>query len=304
VSIGLTLFGAGESPAAILSRADIACYAAKAEGRNRTHAYRRDDPTMQADHLEIQRVAQLHAALADGSFQLVRQLIAPLDGDTRQPPFYELLLRLADADGRLLAPGGFLDVASRYGLMPIIDRWVMEQSFRYLAATVRPMRLSINLSGLTLNEPRFFDDVVALQERYGIDSADICFEVTESVAIERLTRAVAMMNRLVEAGFSFSLDDFGNGVASFGYLQELPVDFVKIDGRFIRDIQDDPANAVIVESLVKLADVKHIGCIGEWIETREVLEQVKALGVGYGQGYYLHLPEPLALHSPTRQTAS
>lgn len=294
VSIGATLFGDDDGPAAILSRADIACYAAKREGRNRIHTYRRDDPAMRADHMEIHRVAQLHAALADGHFQLARQLIAPLkENGNGAPPFYEVLLRLTDTDGRVLGPDAFLGVAARYGLMPIIDRWVVERSFQCLASSAVPVRLSINLSGVTLNDPAFLDDVMALQKRYNIDPCSIVFEVTESVAIQHLTRAIDTMNRFVEAGFSFALDDFGNGVASFGYLQELPVSWVKIDGRFIRDINLDPANPIIVESLVKLAAVKNIGCIGEWIETADALAQVKALGVEYGQGFYLHKPETL-----------
>lgn len=292
VSIGCTSFGRGDQPSAALSRADIACYAAKAEGSNHIRSYRASDPEMRADHLEIQRVAQLHAALADGSFRIARQLIAPLQSDTTDTlPYYEILLRLYDTDGTTLSPGPFLDVAIRYGMMPIIDRWVVDKSFRYLASLDEPLRLSINLFGLTLSDPALYNDVMRLRDQYDIDPHLICFEVTEQAAIEHLTRAIAMMNRFIAAGFCFSLDDFGNGVASFGYLQELPVAYVKIDGRFVRDVELDPANPVIIESLVKLAALKKIDCIGEWIENEAILERMRALGVGYGQGFYLHRPE-------------
>lgn len=293
-SVGITTFAKGERSSAVLSRADIACNTAKQKGHNHIQNYRRNDASMRADHQEIRRISQLDTALRDGGFALVRQRIQPLNEDN-EPPVYEMLLRLRDGGGRLLGPGAFLTAAMRYGLMPKIDRWVIERSFRYRASKSSPLTLNVNMDGLTLSDPAIFDDVMAFKSRYGVNANEICFEITETVAIRHLARAAETMQRFVDAGFRFALDDFGKGVANFGYLQELPLDMIKIDGRFIRDIDRDPANPIIVETLVKLAALKGIGCIGEWIESDDILTTIRTLGVGYGQGFHLHEPELINL---------
>src|SRR5690606_40373766 len=171
---------------------------------------------------------------------------------------------------------------------------VIDHSFQMLAGHEEAdVLLSINLGGVTLDSPDFPDQIVVLQERYGISPSRICFEVTESVAINHLTRAVESMRMLRELGYRFALDDFGSGVASFGYLQQLPVDFVKLDGRFVKHLLDDPANGIIVASLAKLARQRGIICIAEWVETAETLDELRAHGVDVVQGFHLHQPEPL-----------
>lgn len=295
VSIGVTWFTGGEAPSAVLSRADIACYTAKESGRNRVHAYHADDLEMRKQHSELQWISQFHAAMRDDRLRLHAQRIIPL-GDSNpivQKLFCEVLLRLQD-NGRLVSPAAFLPVAERYGMLPILDHWVIEHSFQMLAEHKEAdVLLSINLGGLTLDSPDFPDQIVVLQEHYGISPSRICFEVTESVAINHLTRAVESMRMLRELGYRFALDDFGSGVASFGYLQQLPVDFVKLDGRFVKHLLDDPANGIIVESLAKLARQRGIVCIAEWVESAATLDELRTHGVEVVQGYHLHRPEPL-----------
>lgn len=295
-SIGFALFDSRDEPTVVLSRADIACYAAKREGRNHIQQYRGDDAETRANYTEMQHVAELDSALRNGRIVLMRQQIVPLgDVEEGQPEHYEILMRVRDENGRLTPPGAFLAAGTRYGLMPFIDRWVIEQTFKYLSETSQPLDVSINLVAQTLNDPAVYDDVMALKERYGINANAVCFEVTEQLAIQHLTRAIKTMQRFIDAGFRFALDDFGTGVSSFEYLQDLPISSVKIDGRFIRDIDKDPANPIIVESLARLAKIKKIDCIGEWVETGEILSRIRQLGVSYGQGFHLHKPEPIIM---------
>lgn len=295
-SFGLTYFRGGEdTPDEVLSRADIACYMAKDAGRNRIHVYHAGDTETMVRHLAIQRLSQLQAAMDAGRFKLYGQRIERIDARHGKTPFYELLLRLQE-NGKLVGPGHFIPVAERFGLMPFIDRWVVEQAFRFLRRQDQEssdLHLSINLTGTTLDDESFFGFVKDLQERYGVDPRRIVFEVTESVAINRLTRAVDYMQRMGTLGYRFALDDFGAGVASFGYLQELPVDFVKLDGRFVRDLARNPASEVIIDALARLAHYRGIECIAEWVEDAESLDMLQRLGVELAQGFYLHRPQPL-----------
>ncbi|HEX2121897.1 MAG TPA: EAL domain-containing protein, partial [Thermoanaerobaculia bacterium] len=298
VSIGITFFPGeeGDTADAVLGRADVACYVAKEDGRHRSHVYLPRDEVMLKWHSSIHEVSQLEMAMQSGSLQLYRQSIVDLTGATT-PHFYEVLLRLASSDG-LRTSAEFLPVAQRFGLMERIDRWVLEHACRHLAACGdRKLKLSVNVSGSTLNDPSFFEAAVEMPDRFGIDPRQLCLEVTESVMIHRLRQAVEAMKRLRARGFDLALDDFGAGVASFAYLQELPVTYVKIDGRIVRGLQSDPASEVIVGSLVRLARLRDIECIAEWVETEETMDRLRALGVRYAQGYYLDEPSPLAAWS-------
>lgn len=297
-STGITYFtGSSETSDDILSRADIACYMAKDAGRNRIHVYHAGDTETMVRHTAIQRLSQLQSAMDAGRFKLHCQRITRLDSKPETRPFFEVLLRLFE-NNKLVKPDAFLPIAERFGLMPFIDRWVVEQAFRYLSDSNRTggqnnLSLSINLTGTTLDDASFFDFVVGLQKRYLVDPRCICFEVTESVAINRLTRAVDYMQRMNAEGYRFALDDFGAGVASFAYLQELPVSYVKIDGRLVRDLSRNPANEVIIDALARLAHYRGIGCVAEWIEDENSMERIRDLGVELGQGFYLHRPQPL-----------
>lgn len=295
VSIGITFFPADEADTAdaVLGRADIACYVAKEDGRHRSHVYLPRDEAMLQWHSSIQQVSQLEMAMQDGRLQLHRQAIVDITGATSRP-FDEVLLRLASVDG-VHPSAEFLPVAQRFGMMDRIDRWVVEHAVRHLAdSTDRELKLSINVSGSTLNDPDFYQHVIKLPERYGVDPRRLCLEVTEGVVIHRLRQAVQAMRDLRVRGFDLALDDFGAGVASFAYLQELPVTYVKIDGRIVQQLRSDPASEVIIGSLVKLARLREIECIAEWVEDAQTMDRLRALGVRYAQGFFIDRPSPLA----------
>jgi diguanylate cyclase (GGDEF)-like protein len=296
VSIGITFFPAegGDTADAVLGRADVACYVAKEDGRNRTHVYFPRDEVMLRYHSSIHEVSQLENAMENGSLRLYRQSIVDLEGGA-PTNFHEVLLRLANpSDGSLRTSSEFLPVAQRFGLMDRIDRWVLEHSCRHLAAFGdRDLKLSVNVSGSTLNDPSFYDTVVAAPRKYGFDARQLCLEVTEGVMIHRLRQAVEAMKGLRERGFDLALDDFGAGVASFAYLQELPVTYVKLDGRIVRGLGTDPGSEVIIGSLVKLARLRNIECIAEWVENQAAIDILRSLGVRYGQGFFLDMPAPL-----------
>ncbi len=293
VSIGVTFFSPGERAPDVLSRADIACYIGKSAGRNGIHVYRSDDRTMMQHHSEMARVAQLETAIDEGRFRLYGQRIMRLDDSGQDRRFYEVLLRLNE-DGKIVPPSAFLPTAARFGLATRIDHWVLDQSFRFLKdKQALGLQLSINLDPRTLDNPDFYQQVGEHRARHGVRAEDVCFEVTENVALENLTRAVETMHKLTHDGYRFALDDFGSGVASFGYLQKLPVQYVKIDGQFVQNYAEDPVNPLVVRTLSELARMRNIQCIAECVENETTKNQLAKLGVDLGQGFFLHKPEPL-----------
>jgi Amt family ammonium transporter len=305
VSIGITFFPAegGDTADAVLGRADVACYVAKEDGRHRSHVYMPRDEAMLRWHSSLHQVSQLEMAMENGTLQLWRQDIVEIDG--RVPAhFSEVLLRLAE-NGVVRTSAEFLPVAQRFGLMDRIDRWVLDNACRHLAGcSERELRVSVNVTGSTLNDPAFFDAVAQMPDRYGFDPRRLCLEVTEGVMIHRLSQAVEAMKRLRARGFDLALDDFGAGVASFAYLQELPVTYVKIDGRIVQRLRSDPSGEVIVGSLVKIARMRNIECIAEWVEDEETMERLRVLGVRYAQGFFVHRPAPLTAPALAQRIAS
>ncbi|HET7922939.1 MAG TPA: EAL domain-containing protein [Gammaproteobacteria bacterium] len=298
VSIGVAFFAPGERASEVLSRADIACYLAKEAGRNTIHVYRSNDAMLQ-HHTDLARISQLQTAMNEGRFRLFGQRIQRLDGATADGEFYEVLLRLME-DGNVISPGAFLPVAARYGLSAMIDNWVMEQSFKLLGnPQFSATRLSINLTPRTIDSPDFQDTLREQIARHGIKPQQVCFEVTENVAFENLTRAVETMHALSRQGFRFALDDFGTGVASFSYLQSIPVHYVKIDGSFVQNYTTDPVNPLIIRSLAELAQLRGIECIAECVENEHTRHELQKLGVSFGQGYFLHKPEPFSMSAGT-----
>ena len=294
VSIGTTFLSTidDQSPDDVLARADVACYAAKEHGRNRTHDYNPSDQGMQGRHSEIQRISQLQSDLSNGVFELHAQRIVNLRDRSDSVPFYEVLLRHAQGEQDETIES-VIGMAQRYGLLAQIDRWVLEQAAGYLGASATDMRLAVNVGASTLESDGFERFVVALPARYGFDAHRMVLEITEAVAVQNLTRAVETLRRFREHGFEISLDDFGTGVASFGYLSDLPVSMVKIDGRFVRDLGKDPSAQIVIESLARVASLRGIACVAEWVEDLAVLPQLHKLGVTYAQGYAIHMPEPL-----------
>ncbi|HEV2212757.1 MAG TPA: EAL domain-containing protein, partial [Gammaproteobacteria bacterium] len=304
VSIGATFLTPGDGEVAddVLSRADIACYTAKEHGRNRTHIYSPADESMHRRHAELQELAQLKSALASGVFRLNAQRILRLDGQGQETPFYEVLLKHADASAHG-AIEELLGMARRYGLIGEVDRWVCGEAAKMLARTgALGLRLSVNVSAATLESEGFTAYLAALPAGHGFAAERMVLEITEAVAVQNLTRAVASLTALRSQGFGIALDDFGAGVASFGYLSELPVTLVKLDGRFVRDLAKDPAAEVVIGALAKLAKLRGIPCIAEWVEDKALLPRLAALGVDYAQGYAIHRPEPLETLSPRRDS--
>ena len=295
VSIGATFLtpGDGEVTDDVLSRADIACYTAKEHGRNRTHIYSPGDASMHSRHTELQELSQLKSALASGLFTLNGQRIVRVDGKGHEPPFYEVLLKHAGA-GAHGAIEELLGMARRYGLIGEVDRWVYTQAAQMLARTgAQDLRLSVNVAATTLESEGFQSFLMALPGQYGFTADRMVLEITEAVAVQNLTRAVESLQALRAQGFGIALDDFGAGVASFGYLRELPVTMVKLDGRFVRDLLVDPSAEVVIGALAKLAALRGIVCIAEWVEDAAIMPRLAALGVDYAQGYAIHRPEPL-----------
>src|SRR5690606_9303825 len=210
----------------------------------------------------------------------------------------ELLLRMRDERGELVPPDAFIPAAERYNLMPSLDRWVITQvmsSLVYREHRARaPYMLAVNLSGTTLNDSRFLDFLLDELAADAIPPGALCFEITETAAIANLGNVVSFMNALKERGCRFSLDDFGTGLSSLTYLKHLPVDYVKIDGQFIRNVTRDPTDESMVDAIARMARALNIKTIAERVEGRDVLKRLAEIGIAYAQGYYIAVPQPIS----------
>ncbi|MBU1236173.1 MAG: EAL domain-containing protein [Gammaproteobacteria bacterium] len=279
----------------ILSAADIACYAAKDRGRDAIQVYEQDDVELTRRRGEMDWVGRIDNALDGGHFRLWRQPIRSLTSNGANVHHYELLLRMLDDDGNIILPGAFLPAAERYDRMRAIDRWVVDKALRYVGEHRSPGEQfhSINLSGASIGDDslrKFVGDRIA---EHRVDPRSICFEVTETAAIGNFTVAVDFMQDLRQLGCRFALDDFGSGLSSFAYLKSLPVDFIKIDGRFIRSLGTDPMDRAIVEAIHKVAHVANLQTIAEFVEDTAIVEVLRTIGVDFAQGYGIGKPEPL-----------
>ena len=299
VSIGLVAVDGNSSGAErILSAADSACYMAKEQGRNRVHVHQEDDKELARRHGEMQWAVRLPRAQEEDRFLLYFQKIAPIvDQDTDKGAHYELLLRMKDETGNLILPGAFLGAAERYNLSDRLDRWMITRAFRWLQAHpahLEQLRIcSINLSGLSLGNKAFLSDVIQELEESDIAPEKICFEITETVAIANLSSATNFINSLTELGCRFALDDFGSGLSSFAYLKNLPVDYLKIDGLFVKDILDDAMDLAMVRSINDIGHVMGKQTIAEFVESKAILEKLKEINIDYAQGYAIGQPKPL-----------
>jgi diguanylate cyclase (GGDEF)-like protein/PAS domain S-box-containing protein len=302
VSIGIAQINTGDTMTEVLRRADAACYAAKEAGRNRVQVFSHDDAGLAHRHNEMRWVSRINAALDAGRFQLWAQEIAEINHDTDQPSrnagsHFEVLLRMQDSDGALVQPGDFFPAAERYDLAPKIDRWVIRRLFDWLAANPSIRKkvslCAINVSGQTLNDISFQREVIAMLEATHLPADSLCFEVTETSAIANLTATSHFMRRLKEHGCTFALDDFGRGLSSFAYLKSLPVDFVKIDGFFVKDILTDPVDRAMVKAIIDMAHALCKKTIAEFVENEEILEQLIDLKIDYVQGYGIARPMQL-----------
>jgi diguanylate cyclase (GGDEF)-like protein/PAS domain S-box-containing protein len=301
VSIGVALLNlATESVATALSAADNACYVAKEKGRNRVYLYQPDDLDMQERHTQMQWVASLTDALDRNRFQLTYQPIAPLQDTGQERPHYEILLRLVEGDGHLIAPNAFMPAAERYHLMPAIDRWVIRHTIQAFAArhlgkpdAELPI-YAVNLSGASLNDDTLVEYIRTLLHEHSVPAQALCFEITETAAITHLVQATRLIRELKQLGCLCSLDNFGSGISSFTYLKSLPVDFLKIDGHFIRGIVESRADRAMAEAISQVAHVMAMQTVAECTENEQTLRMLKELGVDHAQGYAIMHPRPLA----------
>jgi diguanylate cyclase (GGDEF)-like protein/PAS domain S-box-containing protein len=294
-SIGVVPISADNADvASVLSAADSACQAAKEAGRNRVHSFEENDLDLMRRRREMQWAARINNALEEGRFELFRQTILPLQ-KVENGSHYELLLRMRDEAGKIVAPYDFITAAERYGITPQIDRWVIENAFRWLVSEAdereKLAMCSINLSGQSLGDDKFLPYVIDQFHRSGLDASKICFEITETAAIASFSQANRFIQALKELGCKFALDDFGTGLSSFGYLKHFPVDFLKIDGSFVKEILHDPIDREMVRSINEIGHLTGKQTIAEFAENLEIINMLRSLGVDYAQGYGVSQPQ-------------
>ncbi|HHJ15854.1 MAG TPA: EAL domain-containing protein [Gammaproteobacteria bacterium] len=301
-SIGLVPITHGHATTSdLLMTADSACYIAKDKGRNRIHIYEPTDEDIIQRSGDMQWLQTLNKSLENNRFVLFSQLIDPISKTQGLARHYEILIRMQDGADKLVPPGRFIPAAERYQLMPAIDKWVIKNTFATLAeaglakdsAGPDIPGFGLNLSAQSLGDSTFLDYVIEQFERSGLNPRLITFEITETAAIGNLTRAIEVIEKLKHLGCSFSLDDFGSGLSSFRYLSNLPVDNIKIDGHFVRDIVDNPVSRSIVESIAQIGRVMGLRTIAEFVENDAILQEASDCGIDFAQGYGIERPRPL-----------
>jgi diguanylate cyclase (GGDEF)-like protein len=300
ISAGVASVDAQASELAqVLAPAETACKAAKDRGRNRVEVYQPSDASIVRRHADIGMAGQLREAIDSGRLHLDAQLILPFAAADSVRPHYELLLRMTDEDGRTVGPDSFLSAATRYQLMPVIDRWVMAHVIAALqprAAILegKALGFAVNFSGQSLNDDTFADYLVKSIGASGLDPELFCFELTENATVANLARTEALMRRLRQLGCGVALDDFGTGLSSLSCLRQLPVTMLKIDGSFVRDVLKDARAESMVRAIAQLARSMSISTVAEYIETEAISARIAELGVDYGQGFAIGRPIPLA----------
>ncbi|WP_208449393.1 EAL domain-containing protein [Paraburkholderia phenazinium] len=301
ISIGLVTYtNTGITPPEVLRMGDAACYVAKDKGRNRVQVYTSDDNTLVRREGEAGLLGRIRQAQDENGFVLYAQRIVSLKkfpcADSRNGDHFELLLRMKEND-RVVPPMAFIPVAERYGLMTELDRWVIKAAFSsyvdWNARSRAPATYAINLSGASINDENFLAFVLEQFEQYAVPPDRICFEITETSAIANLNRAAVLIEKLRSIGCRFSLDDFGTGMSSFAYLKHLPVDYLKIDGAFVKDMVVDPISFAMVESINHIGHVMGIRTIAEFVESDALVLALRKVGVDFAQGYGIEKPMPL-----------
>ncbi len=311
VSMGITLITKqNKSTTEVLNNADSACYVAKNAGRNLTHVYNENDVVVQQHRGEMQWVQRITQALADNRFTLYYQTIQPISPKSSNQEHYEILVRMIDEQGDLVGPQNFIPAAERYQLMAAIDRWVINAAFTTIAEHnanhEQQWSFSINLSGQSLSDPELLEYIIETQSKVELNPQWICFEITETAAISKLSQAKKFITFLKQIGFRFALDDFGSGMSSFAYLRELNIDFLKIDGAFVKQIDQNRIDYAMVSSINQIGQLMGIQTIAEFVENDHILELIKALQIDFAQGYGIDKPKPLPLplNSKFKQHAS
>jgi len=294
-SIGLVVIDEQyHESAEIMSAADMACYSAKDAGRNRLHIYQLDDADMARRQSEMEWVSRIQLAIKEDRFQLYKQCISPLNSEHKCFSCCEFLLRLVD-DGEIISPGSFIPAAERYNLMPDIDRWVIDHVMAYMSGSNEDDDVIgfVNLSGNTITDFTLTAYISEKLEQYRVPARHLCFEITETAAISNLGAAIKFIEEVRNMGCLFALDDFGAGMSSFSYLRSLSVDFIKIDGEFVRNMDNDKMDHAIVEAINNIGHVAGLKTIGEYAETEKIIQNLKDLHVDFAQGYAIEKPHKI-----------
>jgi diguanylate cyclase (GGDEF)-like protein len=304
VSIGVTVITRKSIDLkTVMSIADSACYAAKEKGRNRIQVYNPDDIELDQRQQEMRVLSRITSALDENRYVLYFQSIIPVCAKHDNSQHCEILVRMVNADGTLVQPGQFIPAAERYNLMPALDRWIIKRVFevfhkRYPTPELkREHQWSVNISGTSLGVEGFVEYIRELAARYEIIPTSICFEITETAAIADIDRVSNFLWGLRMDGFKFALDDFGIGMSSFSYLKSLPVDYVKIDGEFIKNILDEKVSLAMTEAITRVVSVMGIEVVAEYVESIAILNKLREIGVHYAQGYGVSEPILLDEHN-------
>jgi len=301
-SIGVVSISAEtETAVQVLTQADLACYTAKDLGRNRIYIYNPEDTELSRTENQLALVSKLQMALRNDQFVLYRQPICSLrDGHIEH---YELLLRLKESTDKILSPRNFIPAAERFGMMKEIDRWVIGHALSAYAhhyGNSSTARFSINLSGNSLNDEGLLQWILKLFKHFKVPPDRICFEITETAAIRNLNQAKQLINALRAEGCRFALDDFGSGLSSFAYIKYLPVDYLKIDGSFVADMEQDTTASAMVSAINEMGHVLGIQTVAEHVESSTTLETMRNIGVDHVQGFAIGEPTPLPEAPPTK----
>jgi diguanylate cyclase (GGDEF)-like protein/PAS domain S-box-containing protein len=301
-SIGVVMInGQDQDIHDVFAAADDACYIAKDAGGNKIKIYDVQENLFAKRRGEMQWISRLTKALEEDRFRLYFQPIVPITDTGSGIKKCELLIRMIDQEGNIVMPADFIPAAERYNLMPAVDRWVVQNAFKAykllsdeLGAESNPYFFTINLSGAFLADETSLDFLVYEFQEYGVPPSAFCFEVTETEAISNMKTASRFITELKEIGSTFALDDFGSGFSSFNYLKMLPIDYLKIDGIFVKDMDQDPVNRGMVEAINSIGKVMKIKTIAEFVGNEAILSELEAIGVDYGQGYFFAKPAPLS----------
>ena len=282
----------------VVSEATRACNLASKGGGNRLSAYIADNDKQQEEEGNLEWVMILKNAIQKNLFEMYAQPIHKLEPNEYKKPFshYELLIRLFDDQGNFISPDEFISAAEYYSMMPAIDRWVVHNVLQQLSKIPKQTPLpvfAINLSGQSLNDSRFLEYVFEEIKRSGVDPQMLCFEITEQVAVEDITLVNSFIAGLKDLGSSFSLDDFGTGMSSYGFLRSLDVDYLKIDGSFVKHIATDEVAKAMVQSINQVGHTMNLKVIAEYVENAEIVTSLQEMGIDYGQGYHISKPKPL-----------
>lgn len=281
-----------------LRMADNACYVAKEKGRNRVHVYHVNDQELIKRRGEMHVVSKINHAIENDGFGLFHQVIKTLDPNSNSGKHIEILLRMKNEEGEWISPGFFLPAAERYSVAPKVDRWVLQSTFNWFAEHRNALAdlgmCSINLSGLSLADDSFVDFIAQQVNDHQLPPEKFCFEITETSAIHNLQEASEFIGRIKMIGCTFALDDFGSGMSSYAYLKNLPVDYLKIDGMFVRAILDDHIDHAMVRSINEIGHVFGLKTIAEYVENDEIMEELKRIGVDFVQGYAIHKPSHIS----------